>query len=551
MKRFVSGLFALILVVSMSMGMAVSAGAESKMTITWMGDVPPLTDNTWGEQKFEELFNVDVQIVRAETAEEKTVLFASGKVPDYLVGGTIANVTSLVDQGLLAEIPLEMIQKYMPRYYAMCVGFDPNFFTYGMVDGKIMALPRYNPVGAAPIGAAIRADWLKNLNLAVPTTVEELENVFTQFAKGDPDGNGKDDTYAMSAGGGSEGPLQRLYFPSIFGIYGVSPFYWTVNADGKLEYGLVSEGTKKALTLLHKWYEAGLIDPEFVTTENRTSGTDVNSKFASGLTGYLDNQSFDDYQWDNDGHVNAKWVANNKSWQDFFAANQNDTKTMYKYTGTTDFDDSYIDPYYINLNPVADENGNVGGYITEGNVSTFLCMGAQVAGDEAKMGKILSILESDAMDEDVYLNHFGPEGEQWIWNADKTQRLYNPKWNEVPNYHPQGQVNGIGWCLWPMYFCNPEFLTTVGGDRQIQRYDELMPIFTSFKNVSNALKVGLVSEAQNTELTSTYVRDYIVKAVRGEVSIEETWDSMVADWLSQGGQDMTDEANAWYATVTK
>lgn len=549
MKRFLSICIAALLAIS-TLGMAVPAGAESPMAITWMGDVPPLTDNTWGEQKFEELFGVDVVIVRAETEEEKTVLYASGNIPDYLVGGTISNVTSLTDQGLLAEIPLEMIQEHMPRYYAMCTGYDPNFFTYGMVDGKIMALPRYNAVGAAPVAAAIRADWLKNLNLEVPTTVEELENVFTQFAYGDPDGNGKDDTYAISAGGASESPLQRLYFPSIFGIYGVNPFYWTVNVDGKLEYGLVSEGSKKALTLLNKWYEAGLIDPEFVTTENRTSGTDVNSKFASGLTGYVDNQSFDDYQWDNDGHVNAKWVANSEAWQKFFEENAGDTKAMYQYTGTTGFDDSYVDPYYINLNPVADEDGNVGGYIVEGNVSTFLCMGLQVEGDEEKMGKILSILESIAMDEEVYLNHFGPEDGQWIWNEDKTQRLYNPQWNEVPDYHPQGQINGIGWCLWPMYFTNPEFLTTVGGDRQIQRYDELFPIFTSFKSFSNALKVGLTSEAEYTELTTTYVRDYIVKAIRGEVNIEESWDSMVSNWLAQGGQEMTDEANEWYASVS-
>jgi putative aldouronate transport system substrate-binding protein len=549
MKRFSSKLIAMLLVICLSLGMALSAGAEAKMTITWMGDVPPLTDGTWGEQKFEELFGVDVVIVRAETEEEKTVLYASGNIPDYLIGGTIANVTSLADQGLLAEIPLEMIQKYMPRYYAMCTGYDPNFFTYGMVNGKIMALPRYNAVGTAPIAAAIRADWLKKLNLAVPTTVAELENVFTQFTVGDPDGNGKNDTYAISAGGGSEGPIQRLYFPSIFGIYGVNPFYWTKDLSGALQYGLISEGTKKALTLLNKWYAAGLIDPEFVTTENRTSGTDVNSKFASGMTGYVDNQSFDDYQWDNDGHVNAKWVANAPAWQEFFTANQGDTKNMYKYTGTMNLDDSYIDPYYVNLNPVADENGNVGGYITEGNVSTFLCMGAQVAGDEAKMGKILSILESIAMDEEVYLNHFGPEGEQWMWNADKTQRVYNPKWNEVANYHPQGQVNGIGWCLWPMYFTNPEFLTTVGGDRQIQRYNNLFPIFQSFKSFGNALKVGLVSEAKYSELTSTYVRDYIVKAIRGEVSIDETWDGMVSDWLAQGGQEMTDEANAWLASI--
>jgi hypothetical protein len=44
MKRFSSKLIAMLLVICLSLGMALSAGAEAKMTITWMGDVPPLTD---------------------------------------------------------------------------------------------------------------------------------------------------------------------------------------------------------------------------------------------------------------------------------------------------------------------------------------------------------------------------------------------------------------------------------------------------------------------------------------------------------------------------
>ena len=44
----------------------------------------------------------------------------------------------------------------------------------------------------------IRTDWLKKLNLSMPTTTEELMAVAKAFAEQDPDGNGKKDTYGMN-----------------------------------------------------------------------------------------------------------------------------------------------------------------------------------------------------------------------------------------------------------------------------------------------------------------------------------------------------------------
>lgn len=36
----------------------------------------------------------------------------------------------------------------------------------------------------------IRQDWLDNLNLEIPTTMEELKAVAKAFTEQDPDGNG-------------------------------------------------------------------------------------------------------------------------------------------------------------------------------------------------------------------------------------------------------------------------------------------------------------------------------------------------------------------------
>ena len=50
------------------------------------------------------------------------------------------------------------------------------------------------------------------------------------------------------------------------------------------------------------------------------------------------------------------------------------------------------------------------------------------------------------------------------------------------------------------------------------------------------------------ELTTTYVATQLVKLVRGDISMDQ-WDEVVTEWYSEGGDVLTEEANAWYATV--
>ena len=264
--------------------------------------------------------------------------------------------------------------------------------------------PATTPPAKPAIGAAIRSDWLENLGLAVPTTLEELEAVFYAFAQDDPDGNGQDDTYALSAGGNS-GAMGRYMFQSIFGIFGVNPLFWTENEEGELEYGFTTDEVKEALKLLSKWYADGLIDPEFITTDARSSGTDVASKFASGQIGYIDCLSYDDYQWDNDGHMSAKWVANDATWQRYFADSADNPAEMYKCGVTSDFDQTAttVSKYYINLAPVANSDGTPGGYVKEGNCEQLPAASARIPSDEKVAQDPADPEKQEAMDEETYM----------------------------------------------------------------------------------------------------------------------------------------------------
>lgn len=519
-------------------------GAE-KMTLSWYNINPPYEDNSWGEQTFEELFDVDVQIVRAETEDELSTMLAGGQIPDVIFTESIEEVAKYQKLGILATVTEEEIKEHMPQYYAMCVEQDPDFFTYATIDGKSYGITRLNAAAGIAQPAVIRADWLEACGFTeIPTTLEELEVVFDAFVNNDPDGNGLADTYALTSGSDKENG-KRL-FSSIFGAFGINPFCW-VQRDDSVEFGFVTDECKEALKLLNDWYEKGYIDPEFVTDEVRSSGIDEAYKFANGKVGYADGFNYDDYGWDNDGHVNAKWVAANPSWQEFFAENEGDDEALYSKVNVMDFSDDMIDPYYIVLPEVRGPAGDDSAYYAQSPNSGYVCFGVQLEEDREKIYKVMDILEQESFDEEICVNQYGPEGYVWEWNEDHTERVWIENYSDKEDYNPQGQIMGNGVCLWAFYNTNADLLSVVGGVRMEQRYDKDLPNFKELPARTDAVKVALTEAAENPDLTYNYPLEYIVKAIRGDVDIDSTWDSTIETWYANGGQAMTDEANAWYA----
>ena len=109
----------------------------------------------------------------------------------------------------------------------------------------------------------IRKDWLDKLGLKVPENYEEYVEVLRAFTNEDPDGNGKEDTYGVTAVGlltSSEPYIQ--YLPEFWqdaypGIY--------KNEEGIYVDGFTEESMIRALERLKEAYKEGLIDQEVLT----------------------------------------------------------------------------------------------------------------------------------------------------------------------------------------------------------------------------------------------------------------------------------------------
>ncbi|MDF2962939.1 MAG: hypothetical protein K0S39_4674 [Paenibacillus sp.] len=510
----------------------------------------PEKDGSFGQRYFEKKFNVKLKPVRVDTKNRKeqlNVMFATGSIPDFLAYIPLSDVGEYAKQGLLAEVPIDVIEKNMPNYYPMVKKANPLLFESTKVNGKNMALANFAGKGGVPLTAAIRADWLKNVGInQVPKTLDELEEAFKRFRNNDPDKNGKKDTYALSNASTSDG---NVWFQSIFGAYGTNPFIW-LERDNKLQYGFTTNETKEALKRLKKWYDMELISPEFITDNGRsTEVEDLATKFSKGKIGYMDNLGFEDSQWDADGHINYRWVKNSPEWQKFFDENKDNPDKMYATEVFTDFNDKVPQPIYINLPSVTGPNGKSGFY-RPGYQGSPMAFGKQMEKDPAKLAKLLNIIDFITSDEEAYLYLMsGPEGLEWI-SDNKGRRLLNPEWSKHALYDPGFKKLG-NWILNPVQNTNPKFFSLVGGPRAEQRYARTMDIINKFPSYENKLGVVLPSGAQYSELTSTRIKEYVIKAIAGDIDIDKTFDEAVSKWYKDGGEKLTKEANDWYSNAKK
>ncbi|WP_261807633.1 extracellular solute-binding protein [Paenibacillus sp. N3.4] len=149
------------------------------------------------------------------------------------------------------------------------------------VEGNIYAIPSLNEVNGTEIIYA-RKDWLDKLGLKPPRTIQEYTAVMKAFAEGDPDGNGRKDTYGLSI-------LEHLERTSPFlGAFGVQMNAW-YERDGKLVYSGILPEMKEALAYLRSLYDQDILDPEFPLNKIDVLG----EKVATGRVGLYSAAWFD------------------------------------------------------------------------------------------------------------------------------------------------------------------------------------------------------------------------------------------------------------------
>lgn len=171
----------------------VAADAGEKVKLTALISTHSLTKDVnemeWLRQ-FEEAANVEIewQQISADWDQKKSALFGSGDIPDILINAT-SDADYVQFDGLFEDLtPLieengtnvKVMFEEHPELKALCT----------TLDGKIYGLPYYQRASSNTRPLFINQVWLDNLNLEMPTTWEELEDVLIAFKEQDANGNG-------------------------------------------------------------------------------------------------------------------------------------------------------------------------------------------------------------------------------------------------------------------------------------------------------------------------------------------------------------------------
>ena len=225
---------------------------------------------------------------------------ASGDLTDVIYTTNASQFTRLVNAGRLEDLT-EAFDKFaypqLKEWYAEDGGVRRS---WGTVGEKLYGITGESPPFQTARMIFVRKDWRENLGIDAPTTMNDIIDMAKAFKAVDPDNrygilitkdildNGMSDMFAIANSMASY------------------PRRWIEDGAGDLVYGSIQEGMKNVLAVYRDLYEAGLVNPEFATTDGGNSAPQL----TNSMVGIAPN-AFWLYSWP----LNSLYVAEGIEWE--------------------------------------------------------------------------------------------------------------------------------------------------------------------------------------------------------------------------------------------
>lgn len=273
--------------------MSTVAHLASSITFKDGEDINDNYHTRWAKERF----NINLEYLWTTTGQSDTfstkvrlMLAANEKMPDVImIRGNTPLLHELIDSGRFMEVG-DLFDTHASDTWKNAMNDIPTAWYETSRDGKRFGIPVLNYSYNNDSVMWIRQDWLDNLNLQAPTTLDELEAVMDAFANQDPDKNGKKDTLALATAlkpsGTNSGMVNYMGDVSwVFGAFGGNqiPGQWNLTPEGTLKYGSVEPAAKDALALIKKWMDNGYISKEAGLLDQDQAAAD----FTSGKAGII------------------------------------------------------------------------------------------------------------------------------------------------------------------------------------------------------------------------------------------------------------------------
>lgn len=486
------------------------------------------------EEKLHEYgYDVKFDIVYLENSQYDTLInlrLANQEAPDIFIVHGGAELDQYYQQGVLKTWTEEFFRENAPDVAAFIDAGNPLQTNTNIVDatwamskrdGKMVCLPLISINQGSLINVIYNTQWLEKLGREVPETLDDFVDLMYAFTNDDPDGNGENDTYGMSAS------MMNVIFGAYsgwVGFYGFDTGFW-YNVDGEIVSCDVLPGNKDALALLHQMYVDGVLDPEFVTGENQGGYWAISHSFVNGRIGVTHTARMTHYT-----PANLYGTGNNPGavLQEFQAIQGADAKVT-------------IGPW------IEGPDGHVGGFLRYTNTTNGGNVYNANLSDE-KLAAIFQIMNIFATDKDLCtLAYNGIEGVHYEVLDDEFHTKKSLLDDSVKNWQlGVGGLRGIYGAESPL---NEEFQESMNNSASMKWMQEVQ---ASYKNLSattgytNVVFDALPSESTYMSELLTYRNETWLKIIQGELDVDY-YDTYVEEWMNRGGAILTEEANEWYA----
>ncbi|WZL81589.1 extracellular solute-binding protein [Vallitaleaceae bacterium 9-2] len=178
------------------------------------------------------------------------------QMPDIIINSQISKMEKLgMDGGLISLESL--IEEHAPNIQKIFEEHPELLAASTAADGHIYHVASMKELKTSTTWV-IRQDWIDNLGLETPETIDDLYNVLYAFKYEDPNGNGEQDEQPFIS------RLSGKDFTNTFLSLFDSSLQLMVR-DGVVMYDPLGEDFKYGMEQAIKWYDEGIIDQEIFT----------------------------------------------------------------------------------------------------------------------------------------------------------------------------------------------------------------------------------------------------------------------------------------------
>lgn len=496
-----------------------------KYTISWTNyQILPPDQGAEMIKYVEDKFNVKIDLWNIDNTKYDELLnvrLASGEIPDLCRMRDPNSLSAYVDQGVLSELPKEVISKYAPNIYKVINDNAPGFLEFGKVDGKQYAIPAISSTNIFRKPLVYRKDWMDAVGVTkTPETVDEFETLMYKFANEDPDKNGKKDTYGLAQTGmlalfGAYGYMSEINYPA-------SDMYY-VEKNGKLVLGAIQPEVKDVLTKFNKWYKDGILDPEFITGENKGGYKYLSHSFIQGRIGFSTMGNY--YHWLPRGAYKIP---------------DGNGGTVDNEPGADALEIEKVNPNEKTIfgMPLKTASGQPG-IKAYNRLENFYGVGKTAEKEKGKMAKVLQILDYVSANPDptegITLNN-GVKGKHWDWLDKEHQEIkVLPPYDKMDNY--SYKIGGhLGMDL---PFALKSFREEWAYKNNFDKY-----------GIESKIQIGVPSYTKSKDELSKLRDQAFISIITGEKPISY-FDDFVKKYKEIGGNDVEKEVNEWYAQTKK